>query len=338
MAFHGGGGGGWGSIRYQAKLTQKADSVGFIVVYPEGRKTTGTSYRGWNAGECCYPSSTDSVDDVEFVNVMLDTLISRYHVDQKRIYAAGSSNGAMFCLRLACELSERITAIAVNAGSQTFPDCHPIRAVPIINFHSTIDSTVSYFGGVGTESVIYGVNFISQDSLMNVWQSLNECSHRDTVVNGGDSSYTLIRISDCGCSWSFMDFYTTTDGGHSWPGGKPNVDPASTQVSATVQMWKFFLQHVIHCENPKLGISNPADNNFFTVFPNPVQGNEFEIELFNPSGKNYLSIYDLTGRKLLEKKLSNDFSEKIYFPAPTGMYLLQVKTDFGTTTMKLAVQ
>ena len=41
LAFHGGGLLGYQSIQYQSRLSQKSDTAGFIVVYPEGVKIAG---------------------------------------------------------------------------------------------------------------------------------------------------------------------------------------------------------------------------------------------------------------------------------------------------------
>jgi polyhydroxybutyrate depolymerase len=65
LAFHGGGLLGYQSIQYQSRLSQKSDTAGFIVVYPEGVKIAGN--RTWNAGGCCAPSTTKNIDDVGFV-------------------------------------------------------------------------------------------------------------------------------------------------------------------------------------------------------------------------------------------------------------------------------
>jgi len=54
LCFHGGQNGaqssqlGWQAIAFMSKLSQKADSAGFIVVYPEG--TVINNNRTWNAG------------------------------------------------------------------------------------------------------------------------------------------------------------------------------------------------------------------------------------------------------------------------------------------------
>ena len=140
FCFHGGQNGaqqsalGWQAIAYMSKMTQKADSVGFIVVYPEGSVINNN--RTWNAGSCCPPAMNNNIDDVGFVNRLIDTLMNDYSVDSIRVYASGSSNGAMLCFRLACELSNRIAAFATISAAQEYFPCNPVNKVPIINFHS----------------------------------------------------------------------------------------------------------------------------------------------------------------------------------------------------------
>ena len=55
--------------------------------------------------------------------------------------------------RLACELSDRIAAIAPVAASMSMVNCYPARAVPVIDFHSYLDTHVPYSGGVGDWSL-----------------------------------------------------------------------------------------------------------------------------------------------------------------------------------------
>ncbi|MFN4811044.1 MAG: hypothetical protein ACK5JQ_00505, partial [Bacteroidota bacterium] len=70
LGFHGGqlgatSGLGWSVFAYQSKLSEKADSSGFIVVYPEG--LVFNQNRSWNAGDCCPPAMNQATDDVGFV-------------------------------------------------------------------------------------------------------------------------------------------------------------------------------------------------------------------------------------------------------------------------------
>ncbi|MBU3715331.1 MAG: phospholipase [Ferruginibacter sp.] len=248
LCFHGGQNGatqsqlGWRAIAYMSKLNQKSDSAKFILVYPEG--TVINNIRTWNAGACCPPAMNYNIDDVGFTNNMLDSLFEKYSIDTTRVYAAGSSNGAMLCFRLACELSNRIAAIATISATQAFFPCNPLRKMPIINIHSKVDDAVPYNGGVGVGPS--GVNFISQDSTMKIWKYINQCVINDTIVNGRDTNYTHIRIHNGICNTEFHQF-ATSDGGHSWPGGNPNNNPVSYQINATDLLWSFFQHYRLDC-------------------------------------------------------------------------------------------
>src|SRR3984885_6697634 len=96
-------------------LSRKADEAGFIAVYPNG--TGNFSSFTWNGGNCCGLAVQNQVDDVAFINALLDDLMGSYNVATRRIYATGISNGAVMAYRLASELSDRIAAIAPVSGS-----------------------------------------------------------------------------------------------------------------------------------------------------------------------------------------------------------------------------
>ena len=71
----------------------------------------------WNAGVCCDPALKQDIDDVAYFDALLDDLATRIDYDPRRVYATGLSNGAMMSFRLACQLSERITAVAPVAAA-----------------------------------------------------------------------------------------------------------------------------------------------------------------------------------------------------------------------------
>ena len=71
-------------------------------------------------------------DDVAWFTALLDELAATLCIDTERIYVAGFSNGAMMASVLACELSERIAAIAPVAGLRDPEGCATTRPVPVI--------------------------------------------------------------------------------------------------------------------------------------------------------------------------------------------------------------
>ncbi|MDE2335763.1 MAG: hypothetical protein KGL10_00455, partial [Alphaproteobacteria bacterium] len=142
-----GGGGNAAQFAEQTGMNAVADKNGFIAVYPEGTKAMLGNFRTWNAGRCCGKAMRGKSDDVAFISRIIDALAQKYAIDTKRVYATGHSNGAMMSYRLACQLSDKIAAVAPVSGQRVFDDCHPKRAVAILHIHGTADPCALYNGG-----------------------------------------------------------------------------------------------------------------------------------------------------------------------------------------------
>src|SRR5262249_47734669 len=56
------------------------------------------------------------IDDVAFLNSVLDDLAGRFPVDGRRVFATGFSNGASMTFRLAAERAERLAGVAPVSG------------------------------------------------------------------------------------------------------------------------------------------------------------------------------------------------------------------------------
>ncbi|RYF77438.1 MAG: phospholipase [Cytophagaceae bacterium] len=246
IALHGGGGSGQ-QFEKQSGLSEKADKEGFIVVYPDGQQNPGIlRLRTWNAGACCgQVASTKQTDDVGFIRKLIDKLSVAYRIDSKRVYATGHSNGAMLCYRLACELPDKLAAIAANSGTmQLTTACQPNRVMPVLHIHSKLDRNVPYDGGVGSRSINRQWN-PSADSTLSVFAKLARCSTEKQIVRT-TATYTAYQWSGCN-GGTTIEYYLTNDGGHSWPGGVKAVrrlgDPPSDAFANNDLIWDFFKVH-----------------------------------------------------------------------------------------------
>lgn len=223
-------------------LTQKANSSHFIIAYPEGVEREGAfKLRTWNAGWCCDYALENNVDDIGFIDELIDVTISSYKVKVKQVYLTGMSNGGMLAYRLACELPTKIAAIAtVSCSMVVTQPCDPNRTIPILHIHSILDTKIPYEGGIG----IGGYYYPPVDSVLKVWSGINQCSVTNEVLVD-NSSYKLTRWSSCDSN-AAIDFYLTKDGGHSWPGGlrpRPQADTPSTAINAADVIWEFLQQY-----------------------------------------------------------------------------------------------
>ncbi len=258
LAFHGGG------SKPQAfaaltRLSERSGALGFVVAYPTGYR------RFWNAGNCCGPPLNQGVDDVAFVRAVLDDLASVVNVDLQRVFATGFSNGGMMTYRLACELSDRIAAIAVNACSLGVPTCNPTYPVPVLAFHGTDDTFSPYHGGRGTAMGFRMVQMGAPETIRR-WAQWNGCTGKSEVTYKKGAA-TCISYADCRQA-ATVTLCTIKGMGHQWPGhsfeispegarklGLPEafsrLGPGTNDLDATDMLLTFFQRHPMPIDKKK---------------------------------------------------------------------------------------
>ena len=233
-----------------SELPAKADAAGFIVVAPQ---------RPVSQAQHNFTKSVSGTDDVAFTSDMLDELVAELCIDGARVYSTGMSNGAQMSIRLACNLSERIAAVAPVAGAYyppfavgfQEPGCDSARPAALIAFHGTADDAFPFTGGQGIFGLIYR-SF--EDEIMPDWAANNGCTTGpiDTPAAPG------IRLRSYGAcdNGATVQLYVVEDadgagagtvgGGHTWPGAIDVPSDNTTQeISANDLMWDFFQAHAL---------------------------------------------------------------------------------------------
>ena len=222
-----------------------ADANGFIVAYPQGAIKAGTGF-DWNVpnqpliGGAAVPKG--SADDVGFASSLITYLAARYCVDPQRVYATGFSGGARLTSQLACDLPNRVAAVAPVSGLRFPSPCPAARAVPVLSFHGTADPVDPYQGN-GQRYWTYSVPTAAQR-----WAAKDSCSSAPTVTN---PSPTVQLTAYTGCAAaSTVELYTISGAGHTWPGGPPLprratrlLGPQSNGIDASSTIWSFFAAH-----------------------------------------------------------------------------------------------
>ena len=126
-------------FRDLSQINLLSNANNFIVAYPDGLENS------WNAGNCC---SLIGADDVTLISGMIDSISSKYNIDKTRVWALGWSNGGMMAYRLACEISEKVTAIAIGGAVFAADSCKPAKPVSVFAIHGTDDQTLPIEGYV----------------------------------------------------------------------------------------------------------------------------------------------------------------------------------------------
>ena len=296
----------------------------FIVVYPNGINLS------WNVG-----FSSSGANDIGFLNALIDTLDIKYPINLDRIYACGMSNGGFMSYRLACELSNRIAAIASVTGSmttQTFSDCHPERPVPVLEIHGTSDLIVNYNGATGIKSI---------PDVIEYWVGQNACPELpettllpDVINEGSQIERSIYR--PCAQN-SEVILLKVIDGGHTWPGStNSGFGNTNRDINASHEIWEFFNRFSLS-GNPNAA-GEAARQLDIKLFPNPAS----ETLLVTLPQRNTLQnaslrLFDGQGRRVLQQAVMDSTVELFVGDLPSGMYLIEVWTEAGIATRRVVV-
>lgn len=295
-----------------------ADTANFLVVYPQGTSIGGQPY--WNAGQGGVPAN-----DLLFVSSLLDTIKAHYNIDDNSVYSCGMSNGGFMSHSLACELNDKIAAIASVTGTIFTPQylsCVPNRAVPVMQIHGTADAVVPYIGQVGVESVETAVNYWVENNNCNTTpvftnvpntNLLDGCTAEHYVYTGGDNN------TSC-------ELYKVIGGGHTWPGALFTIGVTNQDFNASLKIWLFFKKYKL---NQLVGLNEEVQENNVSIYPNPSKS---IIYIKTPEGVDTnTKIVDINGKIVAESKERQLGIDLL----PAGVYSVLISTKNGRIAKRL---
>jgi len=248
LVFHGGGGTPQ-QIERESRFSELADRQGFVVAYPAGHRRSWNDGRGADA----VAAQRDGVDDVAFVAALIEAVAAQTRVDEKRVYATGISNGAMFSHRVAVALAPRIAAIAPVAGGLPKPllaSFQPQAPVSVLLVHGTLDPLVPYAGGEVRVLASARGEVVGAEESAQRWAVHDGCGATprvDPADGGGDCVATRMTYTDC-ARGTGVALLKLDGGGHTWPGGSQYlpqrlVGKVCRNVDGAALIWNFFQQH-----------------------------------------------------------------------------------------------
>jgi polyhydroxybutyrate depolymerase len=291
---------------YYGDFRNIADTANFILVHPNGT-LNGSNQRFWNT------FGNSSVDDLGFISRLIDTLTTRYFIDENRIYSTGMSNGGFMSYDLACFLNHKIAAIASVTGTMIHSrknNCLPERPTPILHIHGTSDATVPYNGST---------SFVSVQNLVNHWVGINNCNTEpiiDSIPNvvTTDGCTAVRYIYENGNNESVVELYKIVSGGHTWPGSSFVTGVTNQDFSASEVIWNFFSKFSLDSLSVTATKQINTNNNEF-VYPNPFT-NELKLDI---SDFKNLRIFNSNGIEILFDIQNNTINTSNW---KSGIYLL----------------
>jgi polyhydroxybutyrate depolymerase len=257
VMLHGGGGTGKAAAE-ETSWGAKADTEGFLAVFPDAlardpakRSSFARNPQLWNDGSDRFYADQNAVDDVAFLNAVLDDVGKHFAVDARRVFVTGFSNGASMCFRFGAEAAARIAAIAPVAGASWVDPGTLARPIPMLYITGTADPLNLIAGGVpkllngGSEKIRAKPKPPVRDSIRK-WAKAVGCPD----VPASTSAANGVRTETYGPGRNGTEVvYVSIEGmGHTWAGGKSllpesMVGKLSERLNATDVIWDFFQKH-----------------------------------------------------------------------------------------------
>lgn len=314
LCFH-----GYGSsaeiISQYANFQEIADTENFIIAFPQGAvhdNSTHWNIEGW--------IQNSPYDDLSFTELLIDEILSEYSINQDRIYSTGMSNGGFMSFLLACQLSNKIAAVASITGSispQNLEDCSPEKFIPFLQIHGTLDNVIPYEFPVNyTESI---------PTLLNYWTTFNECSEEvifEELPNTSTTDFSTVEkytYKDCTNGIENIH-YKVIGGGHDWPGAWGNMD-----IDATKEIWEFFKSYDINGLINTTSSSQETDLSKTIILPNPTS--DF-VQIENLHNNTHVFIYSLDGKLLKQDFVQVSDPQLSLLGLTPNVYVLKIGTEF----------
>ncbi|MEN8114881.1 MAG: PHB depolymerase family esterase [Actinomycetota bacterium] len=249
----------WDGAIFSYGGTSAADANGFAVLAPTGVAAPMFSGYQWNVpGVPLFqglPLQNDR-DDVEFIEHAIDAAADAMCIDLARVYATGLSGGARMASQLACDLADRLAAVAPIAGIR-FPlesdaalglpdsaDCDPARQIPILTIHGLLDPVNVWADtppdvdpGWTINPVVEGTSWsYSGETAVARWVEHNSCRSTPRVTTMTDN-IDLVEYRACHNN-ADVTVVMVNDGGHTIPGyplpwapGQANMEVDGNEVA-----------------------------------------------------------------------------------------------------------
>jgi polyhydroxybutyrate depolymerase len=247
------------SIARRSGFTRLSDTEGFLVIYPDGYGFFDL-LRHWNAGHCCGRARSKKIDDVGFLDAVIDDVERRLRVDRRRAYIVGESNGAMLAYLYAARRADRIAAAAAVVGTigsrpssaepeQRIPP--PSAPVPMLIIHGLDDQIVPFDGGRNARDP--DRVWISVPRSAAFWVEHNRASDPPVVdeLHSGHIRRSTWQPREGGAP---VVLYALSGWGHDWPGPESVRQRAANDplrgFDAAVVVWEFLASHALALEAP----------------------------------------------------------------------------------------
>lgn len=216
---HGLGGSG-ATLSSRLALREFAERAEVAFMAPDGAEDY-SGRRFWNASPSCCNFSELAVDHVAQLRQWIVDATKRPHIDPKRVYLVGFSNGGFMAYRAACDMGDLIRGIVsiAGAGPNRPSACRPTHKVSVLQIHGDADPIVAFEGGY-LFADRSRPKHPSAEASVRPWARFNGCDEKlapsgaldlDPRIPGGETEV----LRHAGCKAGRVELWRIRGGDHS---------------------------------------------------------------------------------------------------------------------------
>jgi polyhydroxybutyrate depolymerase len=268
VMLHGGGGTGKAAA-FETGWGEKADKEGFLAVFPDAMPPypdKAVNFRRnpqlWNDGSDRFYEGHNVVDDIAFINAMLDDIERNFTVDAGRVFLSGFSNGGSMCFRAGEALCGRVAAIAPTSSACWSLKPELKRPIPMCYITGTEDPLNLIDGGMpklknGSFDPVRAKPKPPVRESINRW--IRATGSDPSPISKTDENGVHIETYGQEGGKEIIVFVTIDDMGHTWAGGRSLLPEAivgkrSDKMKAADFIWTFFQKNPLGKYSLKDGV------------------------------------------------------------------------------------
>lgn len=265
----------------------------------------------------------NNVKDTAFIHSIVQTVSNQYSVNKRNTFIAGISMGGFMSYAYATRYGNELAGLINIVGSMGLKlDTTNVNvSLPILDFHSTTDGTVFYYGEGDYASAqnIYMKNAIPKLNVLDYWARKNGANRTPVVT-------TLATNPNNGVTYKkyYYDHptkeithYQLTGAAHSYSVSLSNGDPVSHSTEAK----NFIIKHMNQITSDNINIEQSS----LTIYPTVTKDMIF---IRGVDKSQQVSVYDMFGRQMDVIKLQPDALQTISMShLPKGIYILKTQNE-----------
>ena len=263
------------------------------------------------------------IDDVDFIDRMIDQILSEYSLPAENLFILGTSMGGYMTYQFALRKGERLSGIVSIAGSMglAVKGMNYAIKLPICDFHSVTDEVVPYTGSMEQFLSVISLAMPKTD-VINYWTKTNATG--DPVVepiqyypstNGITVEKTTYPEEE-----NEVIHYKINGAPHNYFFKKE----AGDCMDYAEEIVRFVQSHFSKYHPQSLHI--PLQTAFF--YPNPVQD-----KIYFDTGNSIVSIYDIAGMQLFSQSFVDGKADLSFLKS--GIYFIRIQSENTIRTGKL---